>query len=39
MAEFKVSAERVELFPHPNAERLEIARAGEFGFVVGKGQY
>lgn len=39
MAEFKVSAERVELFLHPNAERLEIARAGEFGFVVGKWQY
>ena len=39
MADFKVSAERVEILPHPTADRLEIAKVGMFSLVVGKGQY
>ena len=39
MADFKVSAERIELFDHPNAERLQVAKVGMFSLVVGKGQY
>lgn len=39
MAEFKVSPEIVEIIPHPNAERLEIAKVGMFSLVIAKGQY
>lgn len=39
MADFAVSAERIELFPHPKADRLQIAKVGMFSLVVGKGQY
>lgn len=36
MAEFKVSAQKVELLEHPNAERLAIAKVGQYSLVVGK---
>lgn len=42
MSEFKVSFERIsEIFPHPNADRLELARVEgmAFQFIVGKDQY
>lgn len=39
MADFKVSAEKIELFDHPNADRLQIAKVGMYSLVVGNGQY
>lgn len=36
MADWKVSVEEIEVFPHPNADRLEVARVGMFPLVVGK---
>lgn len=39
MADWKVSVEEVEIFEHPNADKMEIARVGMYGLVVGKGQY
>ena len=39
MADFKVSAERVEIFPHPSADRLELAKVGMYCLVVQKGAY
>ncbi len=41
MADWKVSREQIELFPHPNPEvqRLELAKVGQYQFVVGKGIY
>lgn len=39
MAEWGVFYRKLELFPHPNADALEIARAGNYQFVVKKGQY
>lgn len=39
MADFKVSAEKIELFDHPNADRLQIAKVGMYSLVVGKGTY
>ena len=36
MADWKVSAERIKLFPHPNADKLLVAQVGEFPLVVGK---
>lgn len=39
MADFSVTVERVELFPHPKADRLQIAKVGMFSLVVGAGQY
>jgi RNA ligase (TIGR02306 family) len=34
MATWKVSAERIRLFPHPKADRLQLAKAGMFQLVV-----
>ena len=39
MAEWGVFYRKLEIFPHPNADSLEIARAGNYQFVVKKGQY
>ena len=36
MADWKVSAERLEIFDHPNADSLHIAKVGMFQLVVGK---
>lgn len=39
MADWKVSVEEVEIFEHPNADKMELARVGMYGLVVGKGEY
>lgn len=39
MAERQVIKERAQLFPHPNAERLELCKVGTFQLVVRKGEY
>lgn len=36
MATFEVTIETIEVFPHPNADRLELARVGLYNIVVGK---
>lgn len=39
MSERQVIKERAQLFPHPNAERLELCKVGSFQLVVRKGEY
>ena len=39
MAEFRVIKAKVKVFPHPNAERLELLKIGAFQAVVEKGMY
>lgn len=39
MSERQVIKERAKLFPHPNAERLELCKVGSFQLVVQKGRY
>lgn len=39
MANFAVTVERVRIFPHPNADRLEIAQIGDYQCIVGKNQF
>lgn len=39
MSSFTVTLETVEVRPHPNADRLELARVGLFDAVVGKDQF
>ncbi len=39
MAEWKVSRQRLKLFPHPNADRLELADVGGYQVVTEKGLY
>lgn len=39
MATFEVTIEKIDVQPHPNADRLEYAQVGLFNVVVGKGQY
>lgn len=39
MATFEVTKETIEVFPHPNADRLELARVGLYNIVVGKDQF
>lgn len=39
MSSFAVTLERVTVRPHPNADRLELARVGLFDAVVGKGSF
>ncbi len=36
---WKVSKERIEIFPHPNAEKLELGKVGVYQVVVEKGRY
>lgn len=39
MSTFKVTVEKIEVFPHPNADRLELAQVGLYRAVIGKGQF
>lgn len=39
MSSWKVSKERIALFPHPNAEKLELGKVGAYQVVVQKGLY
>lgn len=39
MSAFACIAEMLTVFPHPNADLLELAQVGGFRAVVGKGQY
>lgn len=39
MSTWKVSKERITLFPHPNAEKLELGKVGTYQVVVQKGLY
>lgn len=39
MSEFKVTIEQVKVFPHPNADRLELAQVGLYRSVIAKGQF
>jgi RNA ligase (TIGR02306 family) len=39
VAEWGVFYRRVEVFPHDNADSLEVVRAGNYQFVVRKGTY
>lgn len=39
MATFEVTIEEIKVFPHPNADRLELARVGLYNIVVAKGEW
>ena len=39
MSTFEVTIETIEVFPHPNADRLDLARVGLYNIVVGKDSY
>ena len=39
MAEFRVIKAKIKIFPHPNAQRLELLKIGTFQGVVEKGMY
>jgi RNA ligase (TIGR02306 family) len=39
MADWKVSLEEIQVFPHPNADKLELGKLGGFQVVIPKGQY
>ncbi len=39
MSEFKTEVVRIEIEPHPNADRLELARIGDYQSIVGKGVF
>ncbi len=39
MSNWKVSKEKIELFEHPNAEKLQIGKVGTYQVVVQKGLY
>lgn len=39
MSSFSVTVEKIKIFPHPNADRLEIAQIGDYQCIVGKGQF
>jgi len=39
MATFDCKVLRLEIEPHPNADRLELAKIGDYRSIVGKGQY
>lgn len=39
MSTFKVTAEKLTIEPHPNADRLELAQVGLYRAVVGKGEF
>lgn len=39
MSEWKVFCETIEIFSHPNAEKLQLGRIGSFQVVVGKDLY
>lgn len=39
MSTFEVKIEEIKVYPHPNADLLELAQVGLFNIVVGKGSY
>jgi RNA ligase (TIGR02306 family) len=39
MSTFKVIKTKIEIFPHPNAEKLQIGKVGNYQVVVQKGLY
>lgn len=39
MSEFKCEVVRVTIEPHPNADKIEIAKVGDFQSIVRKGQF
>lgn len=39
MSDWKVSVESISLFPHPNADSLELGKVGKYQVVVQKGLY
>lgn len=39
MSTFKVTVEKIEVFPHPNADRLELAQVGLYRAVILKDQF
>ncbi len=39
MATFECKVYRLEIEPHPNADRLELAKVGDYRSIVGKGLY
>jgi RNA ligase (TIGR02306 family) len=39
MSEWKVSREKIEIFEHPNAEKLQLGKVGTYQVVVQKGLY
>lgn len=39
MSTFAVTVERLTICPHPNADRIELAKIGGYVAVVGKGQF
>lgn len=39
MSTFAVTAEKIEVLPHPNADKLELAKIGEYRAVIPKGKY
>jgi hypothetical protein len=39
MSEWKVIADKIEIFPHPKADKMELGKVGTFQVVVGKGLY
>ena len=39
MATWQVFKDRIEIFPHPNAEKLELGKIGTYQVVVQKGIY
>lgn len=39
MSSFAVKIERIEVLPHPNADRLELAKVGDLRAVVERGRY
>lgn len=39
MSDWKVSKERIALFPHPNADKLALGKVGQEQVVVQQGQY
>jgi RNA ligase (TIGR02306 family) len=39
MSNFKVSKEKIELFPHPNADALQIGKIGSYQVIVKLGDY
>ena len=39
MSNWKVFASAIELFPHPNADRLALGKLGDYQVVVGRNEY
>lgn len=39
MSFFKTEVVRLEIEPHPNADRLELARIGDYQAIVPRGQF